>query len=81
MRERYADLTAVFPTRTDFTDTYTPADLFDQARTVDAVGLSLNLLCQQYPDKRLRGLVRVRRARATAVHRPRRRRRPPLRER
>lgn len=57
MRVRYADLAAVFPTRTDFTDTHTPADLFDQARTVDAVGLSLNLLCQQYPDKRLRALV------------------------
>lgn len=57
MRTRYADLLAVYPTRTDFTDSHTPAELFDQAKTIDAVGLSLNLLCQQYPDKRLRAMV------------------------
>jgi hypothetical protein len=57
LHERYSDLSAVYPTRTDFTDNHPPATLFDQAQSIDAVGLSLNLLCQQYPDKRLRALV------------------------
>jgi hypothetical protein len=34
-----------------------PASLFGQAQHIDAVGLSLNLLCQQYPDDQLRGLI------------------------
>ena len=32
--------------------------LFDDATTIDAVGLSLNLICQQYPDLKLRALLR-----------------------
>jgi hypothetical protein len=35
-----------------------PPILFDAATHVDAVGLSLNLLCQQYPDLKLRALLR-----------------------
>ena len=31
--------------------------MFDEARDVRAVGLSLNLICQQYPDQRLYRLV------------------------
>ena len=57
VRDRFSDLAAVYPTRTDFTDAFTPAALFDQATAIDAVGLSLNLLCQQYPDTRLRALL------------------------
>lgn len=57
VRERYSDLEAVYPTRTDFTDEHPPATFLDGTHSVDAVGLSLNLLCQQYPDKRMRGLV------------------------
>ena len=57
VRERYIDLSAVYPTRTDFTDNHSPATMFDHAKSIDAVGLSLNLLCQQYPDKRLRALL------------------------
>ncbi len=57
IRERYADLAAVYATRTDFTEALAPADLFDTASTIDAVGLSLNLLCQQYSDTRLRAVL------------------------
>jgi hypothetical protein len=52
-----ADVVAVFPTRADFACAVPPYDLFDAARDIRAVGLSLNLICQQYPDQRLRGLI------------------------
>jgi hypothetical protein len=52
-----ADVVAVFPTRADFTCTMPPHDLFDDAKDVRAAGLSLNLICQQYPDQRLYGLI------------------------
>jgi hypothetical protein len=52
-----ADVVAVFPTRADFTCTMPPHALFDAARDVRAAGLSLNLICQQYPDQRLYRLV------------------------
>ena len=52
-----ADVVAVFPTRADFTCTMPPDSLFDTARDVRAAGLSLNLICQQYPDQRLHRLV------------------------
>ena len=53
----YADLVAVFPTRADFTCAMPPHVLFDGAGDIRAVGLSLNLICQQYPDGRLHGLI------------------------
>jgi hypothetical protein len=52
-----ADVVAVFPTRADFTCTMPPDALFDHACDVKAAGLSLNLICQQYPDQRLYGLL------------------------
>ncbi|GLY87949.1 DUF5919 domain-containing protein [Actinoallomurus iriomotensis] len=52
-----ADVVAVFPTRADFTGAVPPYDLFDTAADIRAVGLSLNLICQQYPDQRLHGLI------------------------
>ncbi|GAB2816476.1 hypothetical protein GCM10027176_21420 [Actinoallomurus bryophytorum] len=52
-----ADVVAVFPTRADFTSTMPPHALFDAAKDVRAAGLSLNLICQQYPDQRLHRLV------------------------
>jgi uncharacterized protein DUF5919 len=55
--DRLADVVAVFPTRAEFTCAVTPYDLFDAAADIRAAGLSLNLLCQQYPDQRLRGLI------------------------
>jgi hypothetical protein len=50
---RLADLTAVYPTRTEFLHNVTPRTLLDGAREINMVGLSLNMLCQQYSDKSL----------------------------
>lgn len=52
-----ADVTAVFPTRAGFTAAWPPNRLFDDARHVRIAGLSLNLVCQQYPDRHLRRLI------------------------
>lgn len=55
--DRFADLVGVFATRSEFTSQISPTELFDQAEHIDAVGLSLNLICQQYPDRNLRNVV------------------------
>ncbi|MEV5750892.1 DUF5919 domain-containing protein [Actinoallomurus sp. NPDC052308] len=52
-----ADVAAVFTTRAEFTYAMPPQAMFDDAKEVRAAGLSLNLLCQQYPDQRLRLLL------------------------
>lgn len=49
-----ADLVEVFVTRSDFMHDYPPQHLFNGAHEIRAVGLSLNIICQQYPDGRLR---------------------------
>lgn len=54
---RLSDVTAVFATRAEFTYAVPPQAMFDDARSVRAAGLSLNLLCQQYPDQRLHRLL------------------------
>jgi hypothetical protein len=54
---RYADVEGVFTTRAEFTSQMPLQALLDAATTIDAAGLSLNLLCQQYPDHMLRSLV------------------------
>jgi hypothetical protein len=54
---RYADVEAVFPTRSDFMSAMPPQSLFAGATMIEAAGLSLNLLVQQYPDADLRALV------------------------
>jgi hypothetical protein len=48
-----ADVAAVFVTRPEFTHELPPHQLFDDADKISMVGLSLNLLCQQYPDRAL----------------------------
>lgn len=53
----FADVAAVFATRAEFTYAVPPHALFDEANDIRAAGLSLNLICQQYPDQRLRRLV------------------------
>jgi hypothetical protein len=60
----HADVTAVFPTRSEFIAAVSPVDLFDNASQIRAAGLSLNLLCQLYADQRLTGIVH----RGTQVH-------------
>ncbi|MBB5870588.1 hypothetical protein F4553_003967 [Allocatelliglobosispora scoriae] len=57
MADRFADVTAVFATRSEFVSAMPPHRLFDQATEIRAAGLSLNILCQNYTDSRLRDLV------------------------
>jgi hypothetical protein len=54
---RYADVEAVFPTRAEFMAAMPPQSLFADASTIEAAGLSLNLLCQSYADHDLRALI------------------------
>jgi Domain of unknown function (DUF5919) len=54
---RYADVEAVFLSRSEFTSAMPPQRLFAGATKIDAAGLSLNLLCQQYADQDLRALI------------------------
>ncbi|GAA1630342.1 DUF5919 domain-containing protein [Actinoplanes couchii] len=55
--ERFADVEAVYPSRSEFTSSMPPHALFDGATAVRAAGLSLNLICQQYADSRLAKLA------------------------
>ncbi|WP_430791723.1 DUF5919 domain-containing protein [Actinoplanes sp. G11-F43] len=57
LAERYADVDAVYPSRSEFTSKMPPHALFDCATDIRAVGLSLNLICQQYADSRLAQLA------------------------
>lgn len=52
-----ADVAAVFGSRSAFASAYPPAALFDNAKEISAAGLSLNVLCQSYPDHRLKRLL------------------------
>lgn len=52
-----ADVVAVYPTRSEFAHDMPPGQLFDGAKRIRIAGLSLNLLCQQYPDRHLMELV------------------------
>jgi hypothetical protein len=51
-------ISAAFASRSDLTHQVPPQQLFDGARQIRMVGLSLNLLCQQYPDRSLLALLR-----------------------
>lgn len=59
-----ADITAAFASRSDFIHHMPPHELFDGARDIRMVGLSLNMLCQHYPDRALLGLLEA----GTTVH-------------
>ncbi|MFI6517437.1 DUF5919 domain-containing protein [Spirillospora sp. NPDC050679] len=48
MSDRFSDVTAVYSSRSEFMSSMPPHRLFDEAKTIEAVGLSLNLICQQY---------------------------------
>ncbi|SKU49569.1 XRE family transcriptional regulator [Mycobacteroides abscessus subsp. massiliense] len=52
-----ADLTAVYLSRPEFLHAHTPDRLFGNAASIDLSGLSLNLLCQQYPDTEISRLL------------------------
>jgi hypothetical protein len=59
LADRFSDVSAVYATRSEFISSMTPHTLFDSASKIRACGLSLNLLCQQYADQRLRQLART----------------------
>jgi hypothetical protein len=50
-------VTRIYADRMSFVADVTPGCLFDEARLVDAAGLSLNVLCQQYADDALVALL------------------------
>lgn len=51
------DLVAVFLSRSEFTHRLPPDELLNGANDIHAVGLSLNLLCQHFGDRRLQSLL------------------------
>ena len=53
----FAGLTAAFATRAEFSALMPPGALFDSASQIRVAGLSLNMVCQQYPDQRLHQLI------------------------
>lgn len=55
--DRFSDVTAVYPSRSEFTSNLPPHALFDQAKQIRAIGLSLNMICQQYAAPRLAALI------------------------
>ena len=55
--DRFSDVSAVYATRSEFISNMPVHTLFDNATSVRACGLSLNLLCQQYADHSLRHLI------------------------
>jgi hypothetical protein len=57
LRDRHSDVSHVFATRAEFAARSPPHKLLDKANRVDACGLSLNLLCQQYSTTSLRRLL------------------------
>lgn len=48
------DVVAVYTSRSEFQHELPPHRLFDDAEHIRVAGLSLNLLCQNYPDRALR---------------------------
>ncbi|WP_112248110.1 hypothetical protein [Kribbella monticola] len=54
MPAELAGVTAIFTSRTEFSHEVPSTKLFDAAMSLDAMGLSLNLICQQYPDLKFR---------------------------
>lgn len=53
----FQDVTAVYATRSEFMASVSPHTLFGNATSIRATGLSLNLICQQYPERELIRMV------------------------
>jgi hypothetical protein len=53
----FVDLAAVFVSRSEFTHKFPLDELLNGTNDIRAVGLSLNLLCQHFGDRRLRSLL------------------------
>lgn len=52
--DRFSDVTAVYAMRSEFVSNVPTAALFNDAQDVRAAGLSLNVICQQYSEPKLR---------------------------
>lgn len=52
--DRFSDVTGVYAMRSDFVSSVPTQALFDDAQDVRAAGLSLNIICQQYSEPKLR---------------------------
>lgn len=57
LSNRFAGITGVYTSRSEFMSRVPIQDLFDSASEIRASGLSLNLICQQYGDTRLARLL------------------------
>lgn len=55
--DRFADVHAIYTSRAEFTAAMPPESLLRGAQDVAVAGLSLNILCQQYTDQRIRELI------------------------
>jgi Domain of unknown function (DUF5919) len=55
--DRFADVTAIYPSRSEFAANMPLDVLFDSAQEICAAGLSLNLICQQFADQQTRALL------------------------
>jgi Domain of unknown function (DUF5919) len=53
----FLDVTAIYTTRTQFAHELPPHVLLDSATSIRSAGLSLNMLCWQYPDHKLQSLL------------------------
>jgi len=55
---QFQDVTAIYATRSELMSSFPPHTLFDDATSIRACGLSLNLICQQYGVHGLQRLIR-----------------------
>ncbi len=55
--ERFSDVAAVYASRAAFLSAVPPHVLFEGVDDITIAGLSLNLVCQQYPDQRMVALI------------------------
>jgi hypothetical protein len=55
---QFQDVTAIYATRSELMSNFPPHTLFDDATSIRACGLSLNLICQQYGVHGLQRLIR-----------------------
>ncbi|MCQ4081305.1 DUF5919 domain-containing protein [Streptomyces sp. RB6PN25] len=55
--DQFADVTAVYSSRSEFLARVPLSDVFGEAGEVKAAGLSLNLICQHYSDSAIREMI------------------------
>jgi hypothetical protein len=55
--ERFADLAGVYSSRAALLSALPATALFEGAHDISISGLSLNMICQQYPDRHLQKLI------------------------